>query len=55
MESIKTKVTTAFDALKGDFGYKNKMQAPKIQKLVVSAGVGSIKDKKKIELVVDRL
>ncbi len=55
MESTKTKVATAFEALKGEFGYKNKMQAPKIQKLVVSAGVGSIKDKKKIELVVDRL
>ncbi len=55
MESTKSKVITAFDALKGDFGYKNKMQSPKIEKLVVSAGVGSVKDKKKIELIVDRL
>ncbi|KND48060.1 MAG: ribosomal protein L5 [Parcubacteria bacterium C7867-006] len=55
MESTKTKTAGAFEALKKDFGYKNKMQAPKIQKLVVSAGVGSIKDKKKIELVADRL
>lgn len=55
MESTKSKVSTAFEALKGDFGYKNKMRAPKIEKLVVSAGVGSIKDKKKIELVADRL
>lgn len=55
MESIKSKTGTSFAALKGEFGYKNAMQAPKIQKLVVSAGVGSIKDKKKIELVADRL
>ncbi len=55
MESTKTKTAKAFEALKGEFGYKNVMQAPKIQKLVVSAGVGSTKDKKKIELVNDRL
>lgn len=55
MESTKTKTASAFEALKKEFGYTNKMQAPKINKLVVSAGVGSIKDKKKIELVADRL
>ncbi len=55
MESIKAKVGTSFTALKGEFGYKNAMQAPKVQKLVVSAGVGSVKDKKKIELIADRL
>ncbi len=53
--SIKEKTGKAYDALKADFGYTNKMQAPKIQKVVVSAGVGSFKDKKKIELVADRL
>lgn len=55
METIKTKTKKAFEALKGEFNYKNPMQAPKIQKVVVSAGVGSMKDKKKIELVADRL
>jgi len=44
-----------FDALKADFGYKNVMQAPKVVKVVVSSGVGSLKDKKKLELIVDRL
>jgi large subunit ribosomal protein L5 len=43
------------EALKGEFGYKNIMQTPKLQKLVVSTGVGSIKDKKKIEVILDRL
>lgn len=55
METIKTKTGKAFEALKSEFGYKNAMRAPKIEKVVVSSGVGSFKDKKKIELVADRL
>jgi len=55
METIKQKTGKAFEALKGDFGYKNAMQAPRIQKVVISSGVGSQKDKKKIELIADRL
>lgn len=55
MEHIKDKVEKAFTALKGEFGYKNAMQAPKIEKVVISAGVGSFKDKKKVELAYDRL
>ncbi len=42
-------------ALKGEFGYKNIMQTPKLEKLIVSTGVGSIKDKKKLEVILDRL
>ena len=55
MDSIKSKTAKAFDALKGEFGYTNPMQAPKIMKAVISCGVGSVKDKKKLELVADRL
>ncbi len=55
METIKHKTEKAFDALKGEFGYKNAMQAPKIEKVVVACGVGSQKDKKKLDLVADRL
>ncbi len=44
-----------FDALKKEFGYKNVMQSPRIAKIVVSTGVGSLKDKKKLELIVDRV
>lgn len=36
-------------------GYKNPMQAPRILKVVVSAGVGSFKDKNKFKVVEDRL
>ncbi|KKW19052.1 MAG: 50S ribosomal protein L5 [Parcubacteria group bacterium GW2011_GWA2_51_10] len=44
-----------FGALKSEFGYKNLMQAPRVEKIVVSAGVGSKFDPKKRELVKDRL
>lgn len=53
--SIKEKIANAYYTMKADFGYKNKMQAPKIEKVVVSVGVGSQKDKKKIELIANRL
>ncbi len=53
--SIKDKVAGAYDALKADFNYKSKMQAPKIEKVIVSVGVGSLQDKKKQELIADRL
>ena len=55
METLKTKISKAFDHLKASQGYKNKMQAPKIQKVVISVGVGSQKDKAKIKLIADRL
>ena len=55
MESIKEKTISAFEPLKKEFGYKNKMQSPKITKVIVSSGVGSFKDKKKIELAFDRV
>lgn len=45
-----------FNALKGEFGYTNVMEAPKVQKIVISVGVGKVnKDKKRLELIVDRL
>ena len=35
-----------FDALKSDLGYTNVMQAPRVTKIIVGTGVGSVKDKK---------
>ncbi|MEO8637543.1 MAG: 50S ribosomal protein L5 [Candidatus Taylorbacteria bacterium] len=55
MNTLKEKETKAFATLKEKLGLKNVMQVPRVLKVVVSAGVGSIKDKKKIELVADRL
>ncbi|HEU5114430.1 MAG TPA: 50S ribosomal protein L5 [Candidatus Paceibacterota bacterium] len=55
MKTLKEKQKDAFEAMKKSFGYENAMQAPKIMKVVVSAGVGSFKDKKRVELAADRL
>lgn len=56
MKSVKELQKNTFETLKGTFGYTNKMQAPKLVKVVVSTGVGKTKgDKKKMEIVVDRL
>ncbi|HEY4508873.1 MAG TPA: 50S ribosomal protein L5 [Candidatus Paceibacterota bacterium] len=55
MKSIKEKTKESYEALKSEFGYRNAMQAPKIVKMVISAGVGSVKDKKKLDLIEDRL
>ncbi len=47
---------SVFETLKGDFGWKNRMQSPRIVKAVISVGVGKMtKDKGKVELVADRL
>ncbi len=55
MKTIKEKQKLAFSALKDTFGYKNVMQAPRLVSVSVSSGVGSFKDKKKIDIVLDRL
>lgn len=56
METIKDKEIKAFNLLKGDFDYKNIMQAPKIKKVIVSVGVGKIKDdKRKLKVIPEKL
>src|SRR3989344_2864075 len=45
----------SFNGMKGKFHFKNPMQSPRLIKAVVSVGIGSLKDKKKIELITDRL
>ena len=55
MPTLKEKTEKTFDALKGPLGYKNRMQTPKVTKIVVSTGVGSLKDKKRIALIEDRI
>ncbi len=51
----KEKFATAFKAMKDDFKYTSAMQAPRVTKIVISSGVGSVNDKKKRELILDRL
>lgn len=55
MKLMKEKVKNSYKELKDRLGLKNIMQAPKILKVVVSSGVGSFADKKKIDIVMDRL
>ena len=55
MKTIKEKQREAYTVLKDTRGYTNPMQVPRLVKVVVSAGVGSFKDKKKFEIVEDRL
>ena len=57
MKSVKEKVQSAYDVMKGQFGYKNKMAAPKLVKVVVSVGTGSgmKRDIKRNEFVINRI
>ena len=43
-------------ALKEEFGYKNEMQIPKLDKIVLNMGVGeAVKDTKKVKNAVEEL
>jgi len=57
MESVQQKEKKAFDRLKSDFGYKNRMAAPKLVKVSVSSSIGSLvkKDRTKGDFVAKRL
>lgn len=54
-ETVKQKLASAYTTLKDSFGYKNTMQAPRIEKIVISTGVGKVDDKRKLEIIQDRL
>ena len=52
-QEYKDKVVSA---LTEEFGYKNVMQVPKLQKIVISKGVGAaVADKKLIDHAVDEI
>jgi large subunit ribosomal protein L5 len=55
--TVKEKETLAFEKMKGTFHYKNKMAAPKLEKIVLNVGTGTMvkKDKNKNEAISDRL
>lgn len=55
MQTMKEKFDTTFKAVKETLGITNVMQAPRIEKVVVSTGTGKIQDKGQIELIQDRL
>lgn len=51
----KQRQQTAYLALAETFGYTSPMQGPRIEKIVVSSGVGKKRDKKQLELIEERL
>ena len=56
MNSItKERQQTSYQALSEQFGYTSAMQGPRIEKVIVSTGVGKKRDAKVIELISDRL
>lgn len=55
MQTILHKTKESFKAMKSDFNYTSPMQAPRVLKVVVSIGTGSIKDKKRQDFIAGRL
>ena len=55
MSTAKQKQQTSYPVLAERFGYTSPMQAVRIEKIVVSTGIGKKRDKKQIELIEDRL
>lgn len=55
MVSVREQAAATYEQLKGRMGYKNPMAAPRLQKIVINIGTGSVTDKNKIEIITDRL
>jgi len=55
IKTINEKIKDTHKVLKEELGIKNVMAMPRITKVVVSSGTGKAKDKKRNELVADRL
>jgi large subunit ribosomal protein L5 len=55
--TVKEKEAFAFEKLKGAFHYKNVMAAPKLKKIVLNVGTGTMmkKDKNRNDAISDRL
>lgn len=55
METTTQKLANTFSSMKGSFAYSSPMQAPRVTKVVVSTGIGGLKDKKRGEFIAGRL
>ncbi len=55
--TVKEKEASAFEKLKGSFGYKNMLAVPRLKKVVVNVGTGTMmkKDKNKNEAISLRI
>src|SRR3989344_4154635 len=56
-QTVKQKGAGAYEAMKSSFGYKNAMAAPRLKKVVVNVGTGTLikKDKNKNDAIIERL
>jgi large subunit ribosomal protein L5 len=54
-KNVIQKEKEAYQFLKEQFGYKNIMQSPKIEKVIINCGVGSVTDKKKLQAIQEKL
>lgn len=54
-KTVSQKQKEVFEALKDKFNYTNVNATPKIEKVVISTGVGSTTDKAKLKLVPEKL
>ena len=53
---VRAQEQASYEALREEFGYTNRMQAPRIERVVISTGVGRVRhDKHKMEVIEDRL
>jgi large subunit ribosomal protein L5 len=56
MKLTRDSIKNMFTDLKERFGYASPMQAPKIEKVIVTSGIGKVQgDKKRVALIADRL
>jgi len=55
VKDVKTKEKEVFEALKDKFNYKNLHEAPRVEKVVISTGVGSLNDKNKMKLIPEKM
>jgi large subunit ribosomal protein L5 len=55
MEGIKEKIKKTESSLMKEIGVANSFASPKLVKVTLSSGMGKISDKKKRELIMDRL
>ena len=55
METVKEKIKASKDSIRNELGISNEFAVPRLRKVVVSSGTGSIKDDRKRALVLDRI
>ncbi len=55
MKTTAEKIQESYKTLKTELGVKNVMALPRITKVVINSGTGKAKDKKRNELIADRL